>query len=127
MTETVTAVYEHGVLRPLTPLHLPEDSQVEIEVRMIHSTPDIPDRREQVRAALDAAGILAPATPSAMVPLSEAERVALAEEVLNGGVGSAPFPENSESAADLLGPRAAVAREAGGSRDRACPACGWPA
>lgn len=41
------------------------------------------------------------------------ERVALAEEVLNGGVGSAPLPEISESAADLLGPRSAVAREQG--------------
>ena len=81
MTETVTAVYEHGVLRPLTPLHLPEHSQVEIEVRLIHSTSDADARRERVRAALDAAGILAPATPSAMSPLSEAERAALAEHL----------------------------------------------
>ena len=81
MTETVTAVYEHGVLRPLTPLHLPEHSQVEIEVRTIHSPPDARARREQVRAALGAAGILAPVTPSAMSPLSEAERTALAEQL----------------------------------------------
>jgi len=81
MTETVTAVYEHGVLRPLTPLHLPEHSQVEIEVRVIQRPPDAPTRREQVRAALDAAGILAPATPPTVSPLSEAERAALADHL----------------------------------------------
>ena len=81
MTTTVTAVYEHGVLRPLTPLDLPEHSRVEIDVRTIHSTPDAHARREQVRAALDAAGILAPVAPSAAAPLSEAERAALAEHL----------------------------------------------
>ncbi len=81
MAVIVTAVYEHGVLRPLTPLHLPERSQVEIVVRTIHGTPDAHARREQVRAALDAAGILAPVTPTEMSPLSESERAALAEQL----------------------------------------------
>jgi predicted DNA-binding antitoxin AbrB/MazE fold protein len=85
MTERVTAVYEHGVLRPLTPLHLPESSQVEIEVRSIHSTVDALSRREQVRAALDAAGILAPARLAETAPLSEEERAALAEELATPG------------------------------------------
>ncbi len=81
MTKTVTAVYEHGVLRPLTPLDLPEHSQVEIDVRTIHDTPDAHARREQVRAALAAAGILAPVTPVAAAPLTEAERAELAERL----------------------------------------------
>ena len=81
MIETVTAVYEHGVLRPLTPLHLPEHSHVEIEVRAIQSTTDAQARRTQVRAALDAAGILEPVTPLTMAPLSEAERASLAAEL----------------------------------------------
>jgi predicted DNA-binding antitoxin AbrB/MazE fold protein len=85
MSERVTAVYEHGVLRPLTPLHLPEYSQVEIEVRTIHGTPDAGDRREQVRAALDAAGILAPASRSEALPLSEVERAELAEHLVRPG------------------------------------------
>jgi len=85
MAETVTAVYEDGILRPLSPLHLPEHSQVEIEVRLIHSAPDTHARREQVRAALDAASILAPVTPSAMSPLSEDERAALAEQLVVPG------------------------------------------
>lgn len=81
MSETVTAVYEHGVLRPLTPLHLPERSHVEIEVRPIHHIQDASTRREQARAALDAAGILASVAPSDTSPLSEEERTALAEQL----------------------------------------------
>jgi predicted DNA-binding antitoxin AbrB/MazE fold protein len=30
--ETIIAIYEHGVLRPLTPLQLPEHSRVELQV-----------------------------------------------------------------------------------------------
>ncbi len=85
MPETVTAVYEHGVLRPLTPLHLPEHSQVEIEVRTIQSTPDALTRREQVRAALDPAGILAPVAPAAVSPLREAEQAMLAKQLVVPG------------------------------------------
>lgn len=85
MTETVTAVYEQGVLRPLTPLHLPEHSQVEIEVRTIVSRPEAHARREQVRAALDAAGILAPVAPSGASPMTEDERAALAEQLVVSG------------------------------------------
>lgn len=81
MTKTVTAVYEQGVLRPLTPLDLPEYSQVEIDVRTLHSAPDVDARREQVRAALESAGILAPVPPAAVTPLREAERAALAEHL----------------------------------------------
>ncbi len=81
MTKTITAVYEHGVLRPLTPLDLPEHSQVEINVRTIPGAPDADARREQVRAALESAGILAPVAPAAVPPLREPERAALAEHL----------------------------------------------
>ena len=33
MSQTITAVYANGVLRPLAPLELPEQTQVELEVR----------------------------------------------------------------------------------------------
>ncbi len=33
MSEYIQAIYKNGVLRPLTPLDLPEDSVVEIDVR----------------------------------------------------------------------------------------------
>ena len=32
MSETVTAVYEKGVLRPLTPLALPESTRVQLQI-----------------------------------------------------------------------------------------------
>jgi predicted DNA-binding antitoxin AbrB/MazE fold protein len=57
MTQTITAVYENGILRPLTPLVLPEHSQVEIEVRSV-SGQSAPTRRERARLALVAAGLL---------------------------------------------------------------------
>ncbi|MBA4124490.1 MAG: antitoxin family protein [Acidobacteria bacterium] len=33
MNEHIQAIYENGILRPLTPLDLPENSVVEIDVR----------------------------------------------------------------------------------------------
>ncbi len=41
MSEHIQAIYENGILRPLTPLDLPENSVVEIDVR------DITDSREK--------------------------------------------------------------------------------
>jgi len=41
MNEHIQAIYENGVLRPLVPLDLPEQSIVEIDVR------DITDNREK--------------------------------------------------------------------------------
>ena len=81
MAEIVRAVYEHGILRPLTPLDLPEHSQVEIEVRPIPGTLDPHLEREKVRAALEAAGILAPVAVSERPPLTETERAALADHL----------------------------------------------
>ncbi len=33
MSESIIAIYENGVLRPLRPLDIPENSEVEIDVR----------------------------------------------------------------------------------------------
>ena len=33
MTQTIHAIYEHGVFRPIKPIDLPEHSEVEFEVR----------------------------------------------------------------------------------------------
>jgi predicted DNA-binding antitoxin AbrB/MazE fold protein len=38
MSQTITAIYADGVLRPLMPLTLPELSQVEIEVKSVLTT-----------------------------------------------------------------------------------------
>lgn len=78
MTETITAVYEHGVLRPLTPLALPEHTQVQIQI--IHAAQNGESERGRVRHALIEAGIIHPqvsAQPPAQiseVQLAEAAR-----------------------------------------------------
>ena len=41
MSEHIQAIYENGILRPLAPLDLPENSVVEIDVR------DITDSKEK--------------------------------------------------------------------------------
>jgi predicted DNA-binding antitoxin AbrB/MazE fold protein len=53
MSETIHAVYEQGVLRPLTPLHLPEHTQVEISINPITNAEE---ERQRVRQALIAGG-----------------------------------------------------------------------
>jgi len=44
MSEHIQAIYENGVLRPLQPLDLPENSVVEIDVR------DVSEKRTRKRA-----------------------------------------------------------------------------
>jgi predicted DNA-binding antitoxin AbrB/MazE fold protein len=57
MNRTITAIYENGILRPLSPLDLPEQSQVEIDVRqVIVSSKTI--KRRQVHDALVSAGLV---------------------------------------------------------------------
>jgi predicted DNA-binding antitoxin AbrB/MazE fold protein len=65
MDETITAIYEHGVLRPLTPLELPEHARVAITIR----TPEgAAEQRRKVAQALRAAGFFV-ASPSRIAPV----------------------------------------------------------
>lgn len=86
MATTIRAVYENGVLRPLSPLALPEHSHVELAVQAITVPPQA--ARERVRAALARAGILAErAEPGkAVQPMSADERGALAQRLAAAGV-----------------------------------------
>ena len=88
MGQTITAVYENGVLRPLKPLALPEHAQVELDVRPLVAPADAAAQREQVRQALADAGLLASTTPvhEPKLPLSAQERSALAQALAEGGV-----------------------------------------
>lgn len=88
MAQTITAVYENGVLRPLTPLTLPEHAQVELDVRPVVAPADAEAQREQVRRALADAGLLASTAPVSeqKPPLSAQERSALAQTLAEGGV-----------------------------------------
>src|SRR5262245_34806387 len=87
METTITAVYENGVLRPLTPLALPEHIEVEISIRT--RTTDVADaeaHRRRVREVLAAAGLTLPmdsAASDAALP-SENERNELAQRVPAG-------------------------------------------
>lgn len=56
MNETITVVYEQGVLRPLMPLSLPEHAHVQIQI--IASGPIA--GKDEVRRALMDAGVIRP-------------------------------------------------------------------
>jgi len=77
MSQTITAIYANGVLRPVTPLDLPEQAQVEIEVKQV-ATPEAErlDERSRIHQALVAAGLTLehPVNPQPAAPLSAEER-----------------------------------------------------
>jgi predicted DNA-binding antitoxin AbrB/MazE fold protein len=63
MSHKITAIYENGVLRPLTPLNLPDHTTVEIDVKqmaIVSTTKDMHSSR--ARQALIAAGVSIPKT-----------------------------------------------------------------
>ena len=62
MEETVTAIYENGVLRPLAPLNLAEHTRVRIDIRPEPNIDELPpeERRQALHAILVASGVVAP-------------------------------------------------------------------
>ena len=81
MAQRITAIYEDGVLRPLSPLELPEHSQVEIDIHQVFSAIDRPAHRDQVNQALVNAGLSLPSidtTAPAATQLSQERREELA-------------------------------------------------
>ncbi len=81
MSQTITAIYANGVLRPITPLDLPEWAQVEIEVKRVTALEieQINERRRVIQALAEAGIIinlpLEPFPPS-LLSLEERERLA---------------------------------------------------
>ena len=92
MGEMITAVYERGALRPLTPLKLREHQRVRIQVVTEDTSEE--DEREQVINFLVAAGLVQPKPkgPVPPDPLSRKERQALANTRL---LGSKPRPRGA--------------------------------
>jgi len=92
MNEVLTAVYEKGVLRPLSPLNLHERQMVRIQVVPEELAPA--DELEEIIRSLIVAGLLS-ARPSRVAPpadpVSAEERRRLAEVL-----GSAPGKPLSE-------------------------------
>jgi len=68
MNNTITAVYEKGVLRPLTPLTWPEYTQVQIHVQRVSTPTQVSEHRRRVREALVAAGLSLPTSGASVSP-----------------------------------------------------------
>lgn len=72
MEGSITVIYENGVLRPLTPLQLPERTCIRIRLEQV-ATEGAQELRRQVQEVLAAAGIItmppiAPQTPPSLSP-----------------------------------------------------------
>ncbi|MBA3944701.1 MAG: DUF104 domain-containing protein [Herpetosiphonaceae bacterium] len=82
-TQSVPAIYEDGVLRPLLPLALPEHSHVQLTVAVEAIAPAI--NREQLQAALALTGLSLVDSPvHGVQPLTPEAREALAAQVPQG-------------------------------------------
>jgi predicted DNA-binding antitoxin AbrB/MazE fold protein len=90
-TTMITAVYENGLFRPLTPLALPEHTQVQLQVLSGSSEESPTEHRRRVREVLVAAGLSLPAAPVApeTKSLPAERREELARLLAAGG----PLPE----------------------------------
>jgi predicted DNA-binding antitoxin AbrB/MazE fold protein len=86
MNSTVGAIYERGILRPLTPLTLPEHTRVQVQVQRVLSPTDAAEHRRQVHNALVAAGLSLPTPPftPATNLISEERRESLAHRFATG-------------------------------------------
>jgi len=97
MDETITAIYENGVLRPLAPLALPEHARVRISITPMPSPADAETHRRQVVEALAVAGLTSAASDNPRMPLSERERAELARRIPAGRPLSEIIIEERES------------------------------
>ena len=83
--KTITAVYEQGVLRPLTPLVLPEQTRVQIQIVVPPSTAQ--EERRRARQALLDAGVIRPRPPAEPVQaVSEAQLIETANVLAEAGL-----------------------------------------
>jgi hypothetical protein len=80
------AIYENGVLRPLTPLELPEQTKVSIQLETAPERPEAEPHRRAVDDAVMAAGLMVPRALdyAAGRPLTDAERDALSRRIPAG-------------------------------------------
>lgn len=98
MTETVKAVYENGVLRPLRPLKLREHQTVRLQI-----VPDEPTDAEDeaaIHLLIEAGTLTPPPGRSNVEPISEQERRELADRL-----GQAPGKPLSEMIIEDRGER----------------------
>jgi predicted DNA-binding antitoxin AbrB/MazE fold protein len=89
MTETVTAVYENGVLRPLRPLKLRERQTVRLQI--VPEEPTESEDESAVRMLVEIGTLTPPPGRTDVEPISEQERRELADRL--GQEPSKPLSE----------------------------------
>ncbi|MEP7339802.1 MAG: antitoxin family protein [Acidobacteriota bacterium] len=93
MSQTITAVYADGVLRPVLPLELENYTQVELEVRPIKNTESANyEERKRIIEAMAKAGLLAN-TPSISFNVEEIISEEEEEELAQIFAGEKPLSE----------------------------------
>ena len=99
MSTTFTAIHEGGVLRPLTPLSLPEHARVQVKIVKSTRKKNAASGREQVYNVLHDAGLVKPqATPDALLSVSEMELAAAADALgTAGSISDLIIAERAES------------------------------
>ena len=80
MNESITVIYEGGVLRPLQPLALPEHSRLEVRVIGRRQTSD---QRQVTFDALQSAGVIGAQPPTDDLPAIPESQLALAARALS--------------------------------------------
>ncbi len=103
MLDMITAIYENGVLRPTTPLALPEHSRVQIQIQALPA--DSPaEHRRRVHEVLVAAGLSLPrpTVPPDVKPLSAERREELARRFATDQPMADLIREEREEADDRL-------------------------
>lgn len=68
MAQRITAVYEEVVLRPVSPLELPDPSRVEIDILRVASDKPAQAHRDKLNRALMDAGLSVPFVHTAAPP-----------------------------------------------------------
>ncbi len=84
MSDSITVIYEGGILRPLQPLALPEHAR--LEVRIVRRRGRASDERQQAYDALQAAGVInAQPLAEALTVVSDEELAVAAKALATAG------------------------------------------
>lgn len=85
MTQLITAIYENGVLRPLTPLNLPEQTTLQIQIQPVLKRKTIA-HRQKIHTALVNAGLTSSTINSVTSsPMAPEQRTVLAQKLALSG------------------------------------------
>ena len=100
MSTTFTAIYEKGILRPLSPLALPEHTRVEVRIIPwpVRTKKTSADRQVVYDALIDAGLVKTQASAESLPALSEADLLAAAEALAAAGpISDLIIAERAES------------------------------